>query len=341
MSARFERFFRQVQRDFRLWLFFTAALTVYRVVFILVFREEIGDGGHLRSLLAALLAGLRFDVQAATYWMLAPLAGSLLCLLLPNRTRHAPRDAGPHAEREEYGEAAANRVRAITGLLFAFATPLISVVAIQYYHEYHDVFDQMLFHLGDDDTAAIATTIYHGYNLVPCLTLAAVLGGLGTLAGKRWAPGPLMPQRWTARLAAGRVVLSLAVLLVGLAVVAGLRGSLGHVPLQTKTAAVTSDRLLNKAVLNPYVALADAASLRWKVAGSGGLKTFLPDGDIRAALRRAFPEAGKGDSPHLCEAPSGPFRQMGTVPFSARTTSIAIWSGRPPARGSSRRGTSS
>jgi len=25
---------------------------------------------------------------------------------------------------------------------------------------------------------------------------------------------------------------------------------------------------------------------------------------------------GKGDSPHLCEAPFGPFRQMGTVPFS-------------------------
>jgi len=28
---------------------------------------------------------------------------------------------------------------------------------------------------------------------------------------------------------------------------------------------------------------------------------------------------GKGDSPHLCEAPGGPFRQMGTVPFSARS----------------------
>jgi hypothetical protein len=25
--------------------------------------------------------------------------------------------------------------------------------------------------------------------------------------------------------------------------------------------------------------------------------------------------SGKGDSPHLCEAPYGPFRQMGTVPF--------------------------
>ena len=26
---------------------------------------------------------------------------------------------------------------------------------------------------------------------------------------------------------------------------------------------------------------------------------------------------GKGDCPHLCVAPEGPFRQMGTVPFSA------------------------
>jgi len=33
------------------------------------------------------------------------------------------------------------------------------------------------------------------------------------------------------------------------------------------------------------------------------------------AIERVF-GAGKGDSPHLCEAPSGPFRQMGTVPFS-------------------------
>ena len=27
--------------------------------------------------------------------------------------------------------------------------------------------------------------------------------------------------------------------------------------------------------------------------------------------------SGKGDSPHLCEAPSGPLRQMGAVPLSA------------------------
>ena len=34
----------------------------------------------------------------------------------------------------------------------------------------------------------------------------------------------------------------------------------------------------------------------------------------------------KGDSPHLCEAPFGPFRQMGTVPFFLRSP----WFARPP-----------
>ncbi len=33
------------------------------------------------------------------------------------------------------------------------------------------------------------------------------------------------------------------------------------------------------------------------------------------AIRAVKAAAEKGDSPHLCEAPGGPFRQMGTVPF--------------------------
>jgi len=46
---------------------------------------------------------------------------------------------------------------------------------------------------------------------------------------------------------------------------------------------------------------------------------------------------GKGDSPHLCEAPFGPFRQKGTVPFSLATyrffrESTVYYSGRPVTR---------
>ncbi len=38
--------------------------------------------------------------------------------------------------------------------------------------------------------------------------------------------------------------------------------------------------------------------------------------DRLVALKILSPGLGKGDSPHLCEAPGGPFRQMGAVPFS-------------------------
>jgi hypothetical protein len=37
-----------------------------------------------------------------------------------------------------------------------------------------------------------------------------------------------------------------------------------------------------------------------------------------AQVWRTYDEVEKGDRPHLCEAPSGPFRQMGPVPFFNR-----------------------
>jgi signal transduction histidine kinase len=48
-------------------------------------------------------------------------------------------------------------------------------------------------------------------------------------------------------------------------------------------------------------------------AVSHELKT--PLASIRLLVDTLLAEAEKGDSPHLCAAPSGPFRQVGTVPF--------------------------
>ena len=54
-----------------------------------------------------------------------------------------------------------------------------------------------------------------------------------------------------------------------------------------------------------------ASNLVMSLLGSRRLKP----GEIER-LRQILAE--KGDSPHLCEAPGGPFRQMGTVPFSGK-----------------------
>jgi squalene-hopene/tetraprenyl-beta-curcumene cyclase len=51
-------------------------------------------------------------------------------------------------------------------------------------------------------------------------------------------------------------------------------------------------------------------ALETQFSGPAAAHTALPP-ELRLATRGRE----KGDSPHLCEAPSGPFRQMGTVPF--------------------------
>ncbi len=50
------------------------------------------------------------------------------------------------------------------------------------------------------------------------------------------------------------------------------------------------------------------------------LRRTYPAGTLAAHVLGYLGE--KGDSPHLCEAPSGPFRQMGTVPFFRPATAL-------------------
>lgn len=47
-----------------------------------------------------------------------------------------------------------------------------------------------------------------------------------------------------------------------------------------------------------------------------GIQRVHLEEDAGKSMHDEGRQGGKGDSPHLCEAPSGPFRQMGTVPFS-------------------------
>src|SRR5207244_12295437 len=93
--------------------------------------------------------------------------------------------------------------------------------------------------------------------------------------------------------------------ILGLAMV-GLRGSVGPRPIQMKDAATTGDNFLNKIVFNPFSALRYVVSEFLTLQGTAGLKTFLPDGDVKAAAAALFPasaEARNLDECLLCAAP--------------------------------------
>ena len=277
MDQRWNRFFRQFQKDFRLWLFFMAGLSLYRIVFILVFHSEIDTNRIVANTIAALANGLRFDIMVSTYWILVPIVASILCGFWDLET-------------------AANRLRAVCGGVFLCATIAISIVSVEYYREYHDVFNQLLFHIGDDDTAAIFSTIYADYNVFPYLFLAMALFAIGLVIRKRYFSAEFIPERLFGKYMVThwrRMAASLAI--AGL-VFMGTRGSIGYRPVQVKDSGITSDRLLNKSVLNPYIALIEAVNIHRDVLSSNGLKTFLPDENISAAIQEAFPRAASAAS---------------------------------------------
>jgi len=101
---------------------------------------------------------------------------------------------------------------------------------------------------------------------------------------------------------------------------------------------VTDDALLDPRQSNFLAAVApgDPAGLAWVELSTGRfVAAGFPRGQLADQLARIAPaecllsddgeplpthlNGEKGDSPHLCEAPFGPFRQMGTVPFFSGT----------------------
>ena len=272
MERFWNRFFLQIQRDFRLWLFFMLALSLFRLVFVVVFRGQIDAQSGGRDILAAMLNGLRFDSMVSTWWIIPSLVCSVAC-------------ARWNLQK------VADHVRTVCSAAFVVATAVLGCVSVQYFREFNDVFNQFLFKLYEDDTGAILTTIFFQYHLVPYLALMAALIGVGVFVQRRFFAGEFVGESVFRRVANNnfrRNAVSVAILAL---FVVGVRGSISHRPVQRKDAGVTADPLLNKAVLNPHVALHYAVRDHLQMIGGAGLRTYLPDENVAKACEEAFPEA--------------------------------------------------
>jgi len=71
------RFFEQFQKDLKLWGFFVLFLQLYRLLFIVWFRQYVGETGAWTGVVVAALNGLRYDSTVATCSIVVPLPASL------------------------------------------------------------------------------------------------------------------------------------------------------------------------------------------------------------------------------------------------------------------------
>lgn len=261
---------RNVVSDAALWCGMVALLLLFRGVLILVFRGELDPASDAGQIARCFAAGVRFDVQMATYAVCPSLALTFVGCFRPLGRWH-------------------DRARRALGVAVAVIGSFTFVVDVGYFREYHDQFNHWIFGLVFDDRGAIAQTIWKTYPVVWLVLLTAALAAAtiwtGRRAGRAIGARISLPSNVWVRRATPVVLVALVFL--------GMRASLGRRPVQLKDAAVTRDTQLNKLVLNPFAALRYAILQHGLLTSSRGLDLVLPGGDVRGAARAWFPAAGE------------------------------------------------
>ena len=261
---------RNLLADGGLWLAMVIALQAFRVLLLVLFRDEMSPETDFTQLLRCVGTGLRFDVSIASYAILPTLVLSLVSFFRPLGALH-------------------RRVRWTLAVVLTSVSLVTFVVDIGYFQEYHDQFNHWIFGLLYDDNAAIAQTIWKSYPIVWLLVLTVVATAVVILAGRALWGAVASRIKLSGRWAEGRGrYFAPVVILVVLAL--GLRGSFGSRPIQMKDAAVTNDPFLNKLVMNPFAAFKYAVKYHRMLSESKGLEMLLPGGDVRAAARACFPQ---------------------------------------------------
>ncbi len=266
----FNRFLLQFQKDVKQWLFFMLYLSLFRIAFILFFRNRMDAASSFSDILWTALNGLRYDSMVSTDWVLIP----FLAATVPSG----------FIDTEHF----ADRFRRAVGALFVVITSITWVVTFGYFKEYNEQFNHFLFNLYYDDTKAIFQTIWADYHPIPFLIAMGVLSWGMLALQKRFLQTPF---GLSGKLDARQFPLLskiLIVLIVLSMLAAGFRGSIGRRPAQRKDIAITTDAFLNKAVVNPYFSLLFAVQDHKHQTGSTGLAAFLADGNVRKAAQELF-----------------------------------------------------
>ncbi len=269
------RFFRQWQKDLKLWLFFMSFFLVFRIIFIVVFRDQIHVQSTYTTIMAALLNGLRYDSVICTLFVIIPFCFSV-------------------ASGLKKLDSLADTIRLITGVVFLVLSSFICIVTMEYFKEFGDQFNHFLFGLIYDDLRATLWTIIKAYHVGRNAVIIILILILGTSLMKMWIRHPVFSPAMNARLSSSLPSrIGLTVLMLCL-MVFGIRGSMSTVPVRERHAAITTDSFLNKTIINPYMALRYAVKQQVRLTGTEGFREYVPDNNLAGSCQYAFATDDKG-----------------------------------------------
>ena len=253
--------------------------------------EQIGEA-TTADLLEAFGNGLRFDIRVVVI-ACAPL---LLALLSPRAM-------------------AARRAQVLWLSLVASLALLLGVAELDFYREFHQRLNGLVFQYLEEDLGTVSSMLWHGFPVVRYL-LAWVLGSLALgllfhwLAQVSRPSRPIAPLSWPWR--TGVFALCLV-----LAVIAG-RGTLKQgPPLRWGDAFTTDSMFANHLGLNGVLTLADAAENSFSSHRDNAWEATLPEAEALQVVREML----VGPHERLVDAESAAVRRdfsppaAGTLPI--------------------------
>lgn len=242
-------------------------LALLRLALLLFNRELLGDAS-LATLLEGFGNGLRFDLRVLVY-IFVPLS---LAVLSPRAM-------------------AARRLQRVWLTACASLAILLGVIELNFYQEFHQRLNALVFQYLGEDPATVLSMLWHGFPVVPLLS---VWGGLTLVWALllRWLDGRCRPRgvsqmrRSPARPPLAWHWRGATLLVLVLISVVAARGTLRQgPPLRWGDAFTTDSVFINQLGLNPALTLYEAAKNRYSDHRDNAWKAVLPEDEALAVTR--------------------------------------------------------
>lgn len=241
--------------------------TLLRLALLLYNRELLGDASPA-TLLEGFGNGLRFDLRLLVY-ICVPLSLAVL-------SRRAM---------------AARRLQRLWLAACASLEILLGMVELNFYQEFHQRLNSLVFQYLAEDPATVLSMLWHGF---PVLTLLSVWGGLTLIwsllfgwLDRRCRPrAGLLTKRSTAPLQLSWHWHGATLVALVLISVVAARGTLRQgPPLRWGDAFTTDSVFINQLGLNPALTLYEAAKNRYSDHRDNAWKAVLPEDEALAVTR--------------------------------------------------------